>query len=247
MSFTPLSHWSELRHRLIVSLLCFGAVFLFYFIFCQSLFSALNQLLLKYLPQAYQIITTQVTSPFTVLLKLCVSSTLFTIMPFLIYQAWRFITPGLYQKEKRLFIPVLILSMILFYLGALFAFFIVCPLALNFFYHFAPQQVTVMTDLAAYVGFISNLILIFALSFQIPLVIFLLLHFKCLSRNTLKQKRPFVIVGCFVLGMLLTPPDVISQVLLAIPLLILFELGLLLDWLVQWQRKPHSETRNISS
>lgn len=222
-----ISHIIELRKKLIISLGIFLTVFLGYFIFCQPLFDRLGQPLLKYLPN-YQIIATQVTAPLTILLKLSMLCAVFTTIPIFIYQICSFIAPGLYQHEKKLFFPLIGLSTALFYLGGLFAFFVVCPLALSFFYHFAPSQVTVMTDIGAYFNFVSNMVLIFALCFQIPMLIYFALYFNIIHKDSFNDKRSYIIVGCFILGMLLTPPDVISQILLAVPLILLFELGIIL-------------------
>ncbi len=222
-----IAHIIELRKKLIISVGIFLVFFLGYFVFCQPLFDNLGQHLLKHLP-SYQIIATQVTAPLTVLVKLSMLCAIFTTVPIFIYQICSFIAPGLYQHEKKLFFPLIALSTLLFYLGGLFAFFVVCPLALSFFYHFAPSQVTVMTDIGAYFHFVSNMVMTFALCFQIPMLIYSALYFNILSKSRFSQKRGYIIVGCFILGMLLTPPDVISQILLAVPLILLFELGLIL-------------------
>jgi len=224
---STISHIIELRQKLMISMAVFLTTFLIYFIFCQPLFDLLGQPLLKHLPN-YQIIATQVTAPLTILLKLSMLCAVFTTIPVFIYQLCAFIAPGLYQHEKKLFFPLIAFSTLLFYIGGLFAFFVVCPLALSFFYHFAPSQVTVMTDIGAYFSFISNMVMIFALCFQIPMLIYSALYFNIMNQNSFKNKRGYIIVACFVLGMLLTPPDVISQILLAVPLILLFELGLIL-------------------
>lgn len=229
ISTDTLNHIIELKKRLVASVLVFSVAFLAVFVFCRPLFDLLTQPILKFLPNSYQIVSTQITTPFTVLMKFSVFLALIIVIPYLLFQLWSFIAPGLYQHEKKVFFPLLLLSTALFYTGGLFAFFVVCPLALNFFYHFAPSDIKVMTDLGAYFGFISNLMLIFAFSFQIPIVIFSLLYFNLISIEQYVQKRPYIIVGCFIVGMLLTPPDVVSQVLLAVPLLILFELGVWLS------------------
>lgn len=229
ISADTLNHIVELKKRLVSSVFVFSIAFLGVFLFCRPLFDHLTQPILKFLPSSYQLVSTQITTPFTVLMKFSVFIALITVIPYILFQLWTFIAPGLYKHEKKVFFPLLLLSTALFYTGGLFAFFVVCPLALNFFYHFAPSDIKVMTDLGAYFGFVSNLMLIFAFSFQIPIIIFSLLYFKLISIEQYVQKRPYIIVGCFVIGMLLTPPDVVSQVLLAIPLLILFELGVWLS------------------
>ena len=223
-----LVHFIELKKRLIRSVFIVISTFLLIFLFSRPLFTLFTAPILKFLPNAYQIISTQVTTPFTVLMRFSFFLSILLTIPVLLYETWGFIAPALYKHERKLFLPLIMLSTGLFYLGGLFAFFIVCPLALNFFYHFAPEGITVMTDLKAYFGFISQMVLIFAFSFQIPIVLFTLFHFEIISVQQYTSKRPYMIVGCFIIGMLFTPPDVISQILLAIPLTLLFELGLLL-------------------
>lgn len=227
-----LNHIIELKKRVILSSILYVVIFLSVFIASRSLFSLVNQPLLNALPKAYQIISTSVTAPFSVLMKFSLFLATLITMPVILYQSWAFISPALYQREKSLIKPLFIVSLSLFYIGLLFAFGIVCPLALSFFYHFAPDNITVLTDLSSYYGFIFRMMLVFGLSFQIPIVIFLLLRLQIVSVSQLAQKRRMIIIGCLIVGMLLTPPDVVSQVLLAIPLFLLFELGMLLHkWL----------------
>lgn len=229
-----IAHIIELKKRVLHSLFVFAITFLIAFVFSRPLFTLFSKPILNYLPSSYQIISTQVTAPFTVLMKFSAFVSILICIPFLLYQAWSFITPALYRHERKVFIPLLLLSTFLFYLGGTFAFLLVCPIALNFFYHFAPSNITVLTDLQAYYGFIIKMVLIFAFSFQIPIILFTLLRFELITSAQVSQKRPYIIVACFILGMLLTPPDVISQILLAVPLILLFELGLLLNkWTVK--------------
>lgn len=232
-----LSHFIELKKRLLRCVFVVSSAFLIIFIFSRPLFTLLTGPILKFLPNAYQIISTQITTPFTVLMRFSFFLAVLLTIPILLYEIWGFVTPALYNHEKKIFLPLIFLSTALFYLGGLFAFFIVCPLALNFFFHFAPDGITVMTDLQAYFGFISQMILVFSISFQIPIVLFALLHFNILSSEQYTKKRPYIIVACFIVGMLLTPPDVISQILLAIPLILLFEIGLWLSKLKLFNTK----------
>lgn len=234
LSTETLQYIFELKSRMMRSLVLITSLFCVFFLFSRSLFAIFSTPVINRLPASYQIISTQVTTPFVVLMKFSFMLALLAGIPYLLYQAWAFIAPGLYRHEKRFIVPLILLSTGLFYIGGAFAFFVVCPLALNFFYHFAPANITVMTDIQAYFGFVLNMLLIFAFSFQIPIVIFCLLHFKWITPRQYQQKRPYMIVGCFILGMLLTPPDVISQILLAVPLILLFELGFLLSkWMVK--------------
>jgi len=164
------------------------------------------------------------------------------LIPYVLYHCWAFVKPGLYPTEKRAIFPILFLSTALFYGGMAFAHFIVCPLALTFFSHLAPQGVTIMTDMSDYLNFILVLYFAFGGAFQVPIITFLLIRSGLTSVETLKKQRPYIIVAAFVIGMLLTPPDVISQILLAVPLLGLFEGGL---WLAKWLAppKPREDTR----
>jgi sec-independent protein translocase protein TatC len=172
-------------------------------------------------------IATEVTSPFLTPLKLTFYMAIFVAMPFLIFELWRFASPGLFKSEKIYTIGLTGLSTLLFYLGTFFAFYIVFPLIFSFFINAAPEGIAVMTDISSYLNFVIKLLVAFGLAFQIPIVIFASVKSGITSVETLSSARPYVVIGCFVFGMLLTPPDVISQTLLAIPTWILFEFGLL--------------------
>lgn len=173
-----------------------------------------------------QLIATDITSSFMVPLKWALLTGFLIALPILFFQLWQFIAPGLYPHEKKWIKPVLILGLILFYTGAGFALNVVCPTAIQFFSNVAPNNLTMMTDIHHYYDFVINLMLAFGVSFEIPIVVFILIHLGIISAETLSKKRPYVITGAFVIGMLLTPPDVISQIMLAIPLWLLFESGL---------------------
>jgi sec-independent protein translocase protein TatC len=159
-------------------------------------------------------------------LKLALYLSLFMIMPFVFYQIWQFISPGLYPNERKSTAPVIIASISLFYIGALFAYYIACPLALGFFVGIAPSGVAIMTDLQSYLDFVLSMLFAFGLGFQVPIISFSLIRIGILSVDQMREQRPYIIIGAFVLGMVLTPPDVISQIMLALPLWALFELGL---------------------
>lgn len=179
------------------------------------------------LPEAnIQLIATDITSAFMVPLKWALLTGFLISLPLLTFQIWHFISPGLYAHEKKWVKPILILGLILFYSGAGFALRIVCPMAIQFFSSVAPHNLTMMTDIHHYYDFVINLMLAFGVSFEIPIVVFMLIHLGFISPETLSKKRPYIITGAFILGMLLTPPDVISQIMLAIPLWLLFESGL---------------------
>jgi sec-independent protein translocase protein TatC len=171
-------------------------------------------------------IATEVASPFLVPFKLTIFLALFISMPYLLYQAWAFVAPGLYRNEKRFALPLLLTSILLFYFGMAFAFFIVFPLLFGFFTSVAPSGVTVMTDISHYLDFILKLFFAFGLAFEVPIATILMVSAGIVSIESLSRKRPYIILGAFVAGMLLTPPDIISQILLAGPIWLLFELGL---------------------
>lgn len=222
-----LPHWLELRKRLIYCFGLFIIIFIALLLWAAPLYTWVAQPLLKTLPSS-TLIATQVTTPFLIPFKLAAFCALLVTIPFILYHLWRFITPALYLQEKSIFQVVLWSSVSLFYSGIIFAHFIVLPLALKFFIQVAPHGVVVMTDIRYYFDFILVIYLAFAFAFQVPIVTFLLIYTGVCSLNTLQQNRPYVIIGAFVVGMLLTPPDVVSQILLAVPLLGLFEIGLLL-------------------
>ncbi len=214
---------TEIKQRLIKAVTAFVLVSIPFMLYAQDLFYWYSSNL-----QQQNFIATEVTSPFTVPLKLALYLSLLVTMPYSIYQIWSFIAPALYKKEKKTIISITTLSVTLFYAGVAFAYLVVSPVAIDFFNALAPANVKVSTDINHYFNFVLNFSLVFALAFQTPLLVLLSIKFKLLDKNTIKEKRRYVIVIAFILGMLLTPPDVVSQVMLAIPLILLFELGLLL-------------------
>jgi len=215
-----LDHLKELRKRLIRSLIAVLVVFLPLIFFSNDIYELASSPLQALMPDNSSMIATQVASPFLSPLKLTF---------YLLTEIWRFIAPGLFKNEKKLGLGLLISSIVLFYLGILFAYFLVFPLVFGFFTSASPEGVKVMTDISSYLDFIISIFLAFAIAFEIPIFIFLLIWSGLSTSESLASKRPFVIVGCFILGMILTPPDVISQTLLAIPAWLLFEIGLLLS------------------
>jgi len=222
------SHLVELRQRLIRSLLAILVIFLGLFYFANDLYTALSAPLTALLPEGTSMIATDVTSPFFAPFKLTLMASVFLAMPFMLHQAWSFIAPGLYQHEKRLAIPLLASSIVLFYAGIAFAYFVVFPLVFGFFTSVGPENVAVMTDISSYLNFVLKLFFAFGIVFEIPIATLLLIWTGIATVEGLRSKRAYVVVGCFVLGMLLTPPDVISQSLLALPMWLLFELGIVL-------------------
>jgi len=223
-----LPHLIELRQRLIRCFLAYGLALVPLIIFSSELYTLLAQPILESLPQGGMLIATEVVTPFTAPLKLALFTALVLLIPFILYQIWRFVAPGLYPNEKRMIFPIVFMSALLFYIGMLFAHFFVLPMALGFFMHVAPKGVTVMTDMTHYMDFVLVLYFAFGASFQVPIVTFILIRTGITTIEGLKKQRPYIIVGAFIIGMLLTPPDVVSQILLAVPLLGLFEGGVLL-------------------
>ncbi|RZQ55531.1 twin-arginine translocase subunit TatC [Pseudidiomarina tainanensis] len=228
-SQSPLiDHLLELRNRLLRSVIAVGLVFVVAAIFAEELYRLLAAPMLASLPQGASMIATDVATPFFTPFKLAFVVSIAIAVPYLLWQLWAFIAPGLYRKEKRLVVPLLASSTLLFYAGAAFAYFVVLPLALSFFASAAPEGVTVATDIASYLDFVLTIFMAFGIAFETPVAIILLCWTGVTNVAALRKKRPYIIVGAFVVGMLLTPPDVISQTLLAIPMWLLFELGLVI-------------------
>ncbi|MCP5163741.1 MAG: twin-arginine translocase subunit TatC [Pseudomonadales bacterium] len=227
------AHLTELRDRLLRALLAVLLVFICLFPFANDIYTFVSEPLRSLLPAGTSMIATEVASPFLTPFKLTLVAAVFVSMPFVLYQAWSFIAPGMYRHEKRLAIPLLFSSVALFYAGAAFAYFVVFPLIFAFFTSIGPEDVTIMTDINSYLDFVLKLFFAFGLAFEIPIAAVLLIWSGLTSADALARKRPYIIVGCFVLGMLLTPPDVISQSLLALPMWLLFELGIYFGRLVK--------------
>lgn len=219
------AHLVELRDRLLRIVLVVLAMFLVIFPFRNTLYSALAEPLLRHMPEGTSMIATEVASPFLIPFKLSLVLAVFLVIPFILYQVWAFVAPGLYQNEKRLAVPLMAGSTALFYLGMVFAYFVVFPLVFGFFTSMAPEGVEVTTDIARYLDFVLKLFFAFGVAFQIPIAAVLLVWTGMTTPEALGRKRPYIIVGVFVIGMLLTPPDFISQSLLALPMWALFEAG----------------------
>ena len=222
-----MSHLLELRDRLLRSVLVVLVVFLALFPFGNDIYVFIAEPLMKVMPEGTSMIATKVASPFLTPFKLSLIAAVFFSMPYLLYQLWGFVAPGLYQHEKRMALPLLAFSVVLFYLGAAFAYFVVFPLVFKFFTSVTPEGVAVMTDISEYLDFVLTLFFAFGLAFEIPIATILLVWMGMTTPEKLASKRPYVIVGAFVIGMLLTPPDVISQTLLALPMWVLFEGGVI--------------------
>ncbi|MES9972295.1 MAG: twin-arginine translocase subunit TatC [Candidatus Thiodiazotropha sp.] len=221
------SHLIELRDRVLRMVLVVLAVFLVLFPFANDLYSAIAGPMRAALPEGSTMISTKPIDPFLIPFKLSLQLAIFIAVPFILYQFWAFVAPGLYRHEKRLVIPLLISSTLLFYLGMAFAYFVVFPLVFTFLAGTAPEGVEVATDMGSYLDFVMTLFFAFGVAFEVPIATIILVWMGITTPEKLRHKRPFVIVGAFVVGMFLTPPDVISQTLLALPMWVLFELGLI--------------------
>lgn len=227
------AHLTELRDRLLRSLLAVLVVFIALFPFANEIYTFVSQPLRALLPPGTSMIATEVASPFLTPFKLTLVASIFVAIPYVLYQIWSFIAPGMYRHEKRLAIPLLASSVLLFYAGAAFAYFVVFPLIFAFFTSVGPEDVAIMTDINRYLDFVLKLFFAFGLAFEIPIAAVLLIWAGITTPEDLAKKRPFIIVGCFIFGMLLTPPDIISQSLLAIPMWMLFEVGVFFGRFVQ--------------
>lgn len=223
-----LSHLVELRTRLLKMVVAVLVIFICLVPFADTIFTLAATPLMARLPEGTSMIATQVASPFLTPFKLSLAVAVFLAMPILLYQAWAFVAPGLYKHERRLVVPLMTSSIVLFYSGVAFAYFVVFPLMFGFFTKVAPTGVTVMTDISAYLDFVLALFFAFGLAFEVPVATVLAVWAGFTTPAKLVQKRPYVLLGAFVLGMLLTPPDVISQTLLAVPVYILFEAGIVM-------------------
>jgi sec-independent protein translocase protein TatC len=229
---TFISHLIEMRDRLLRAVLAVVVLFIALFPWAQDLYALLAKPLLEALPQGGQMIATEVTTPFFVPIKVTLMTAFLLALPWVFYQAWAFIAPGLYQHEKRLGVPLVIASVVLFLLGMAFAYFLVFPVVFGFIVGVAPEGVAVMTDIGKYLDFVITLFLAFGITFEVPVAVVLLVKMGMVSTAKLREIRPYVIVGAFVIGAIFTPPDVISQFMLAVPLWILYELGIVVAGLV---------------
>lgn len=229
-----ISHLIELRNRLLRAVAGWLLAFVVLFPFADRLYSLLASPLLAKLPQGAQMIATAVTTPFFVPMKVTMLTAFLLALPWMIYQCWAFIAPGLYAHEKRLIRPLLASALALFFIGMAFAYFVVFPVVFGFLVGSAPQGVAVMTDISEYLDFVMGLFLAFGFAFEVPIAVVLMALMGWVTQAQLKESRSYVIVGAFVLGAIFTPPDIVSQCMLAIPLWLLYELGLLV---VRWL--PH--------
>ncbi len=223
-----ISHLVELRDRLIRAVAAVVLVFIALFPWANDLYTLLAQPLIAKLPQGSQMIATGVASTFFIPVKVAMMSAFLIALPFVLYQMWAFIAPGLYQHERKLALPLLVASVLLFFVGMAFAYFLVFPVVFGFLAGATPEGVNFAPDIGAYLDFVMTLFIAFGVTFEVPVVVILLVLTNMVSVQKLREARPYVIVGAFVIGAIFTPPDVISQIMLAIPLWLLYELGIVL-------------------
>ena len=236
-----MSHLIELRDRLMRMVLVVLVLFLSLFAFSEQIFTYVANPLLSLMPEGTSMIATGVASPFLVPFKLVLMVSVFIAVPYLLYQMWAFIAPGLYKNEKSLAAPLLVSSVILFYCGVAFAYFVLFPLLFSFLIAISPEGVAMMTDIGQYLDFIIAIFFAFGIAFEVPIAVFLLIMIGATTPEALAEKRPYIVVGAFVIGMLLTPPDIISQTILALPMLLLFEAGLIISKIVLKRRAEQAE------
>jgi sec-independent protein translocase protein TatC len=242
-----ISHLVELRDRLLRVVLVVVVIFLGLTPFANWLFSRLAGPLTRHLPEGSSMIAIEVASPFFTPFKLAMVIAIFAAMPYILYQAWAFIAPGLYRHERMRVFPLLVSSTLLFYLGAAFAYFVVFPLVFGFLTNTAPEGVAVMTDISRYLDFVLTLFFAFGIAFEVPVATVLLVWTGAVTPESLRAKRSYIIVGAFVIGMLLTPPDIISQTLLAVPMWLLFEVGVFMSTrFAPTPEQPHEEYEPMS-
>ncbi|MEW5942842.1 MAG: twin-arginine translocase subunit TatC [Pseudomonadota bacterium] len=225
-SETFISHLIELRTRLLRSIIAVAVVFACLFPLAQDLYSFLAHPLLAALPEGGQMIATEVTTPFFVPMKVAMMTAFLIALPYVLYQVWSFVAPGLYIHEKRLVLPLVVASTLLFLCGMAFAYFLVFPVVFGFIASSAPQGVAVMTDINKYLDFVLTLFVAFGVTFEVPVAVVVLVRMNVVSVAKLRELRSYVIVGAFVIGAIFTPPDVISQIMLAVPLWLLYEAGI---------------------
>ena len=224
---TFVEHLVELRNRLLRVVVVVSLLLLCMMPFANRLYALLAAPLLAEMQMGSSMIATQVASPFLTPFKLALVAALLIAMPYILYQFWAFVAPGLYRHEKRLVFPLMVTSSLLFYLGMAFAYFVVFPLMFAFFQAVAPEGVEIMTDISSYLDFVLKIFFAFGLAFEVPIATVVLVWTGFTTPEALVEKRPYIIVGAFVVGMLLTPPDLISQTLLALPVWVLFEIGVI--------------------
>lgn len=239
---TFISHLIELRDRLLRSVIVWIVLFVFLFPFANDLYTLLAQPMLEKLPAGGQMIATEVVTPFFVPIKVAMMTAFLGALPVILYQVWAFIAPGLYVHEKKFIVPLVVASLLLFACGMAFAYFLVFPVVFGFIIGIAPAGVAVMTDINKYLDFVITMFMAFGLTFEVPIVVVALAYMGMVEIHQFKEARPYVIVGAFVIGAIFTPPDVVSQFMLAVPLWVLYELGVIVaGWLIRNKPKVEAE------
>lgn len=236
-----INHLLELRDCLLRIIICILLVFAVLVFFSNDIYHAVALPLISQLPQGSSMIATNVAAPFFTPIKLTVVAAIFVSVPYILYQIWAFVAPALYQHEKRLIYPLLASSTLLFYVGVAFAYYVVFPLVFGFLTRTAPEGVRIATDISSYLDFVLTLFMAFGICFEVPIAIVLLCWSGVTDRQSLASKRPYIFVACFIIGMFLTPPDIFSQTLLAIPMYLLFEVGVFFARFYQPKDEESSE------
>jgi sec-independent protein translocase protein TatC len=223
------AHLIELRTRLVRTLLAVAVMFAVLFPFANEIYTFLAEPLMRFLPKGSTMIATEVASPFLTPFKFTLWAALFAAIPVVLHQLWAFIAPGLYKDERELALPLMVSSVVLFYAGIAFCYFVVFPLVFQFFTNTTPEGVSMMTDISKYLDFVLGMFFAFGVTFEVPVATIILVLMGLVTPEQLVEKRPYIIVGAFVIGMILSPPDVISQTLLAVPMWLLFEIGVVVS------------------
>ncbi len=244
---TFLSHRIELRERLVRSLIAFAIACIPTLYFSAELYDVLAYPLLQALPPNSRMIATGVISPFLIPMKIAFMAAFLLVLPYLLYQAWAFVAPGLYAHEKRLALPLVVSSTLLFVLGMLFCYFIVFGKVFAFIATFAPKSITVAPDIEAYFNFVLGMFFAFGLAFEVPIVVIVLVLTGIVTVEQLREWRGYVVVGIFVIAAIVTPPDVVSQIALALPMCILYEAGIIAALVINRRRKPEAGLEKASS
>ena len=242
---TLISHLLELRDRLIRAIVAIALVFLPCMFYSNQIFTFVSTPLRDKLPKGTPLIATSVMSPFTTPFKLSLFVAAILAMPVVLYQLWSFVAPGLYRHEKRFAVPLLVSSILLFYVGVAFAYFFVFPVMFQFFAAATPHGVSMMTDINAYLDFVITMFLAFGAAFEVPVAVVLLVLTGVVSLEKLRDSRRYVLIGCFVVAALLTPPDVISQSIMAVPMYLLYEGGLVMARIMLKMRRETSDSKEI--
>ena len=244
---TLISHLLELRDRLIRALIGVALAFVPCMFYSNDIFTFISRPLLEKLPKGTNLIATSVMSPFTTPFKLSFFIAAFIAMPYILYQLWAFVAPGLYRREKRFAVPLLVSSIVLFYIGVTFAYFFVFPVMFQFFASTTPKGVAMMTDITSYLDFVLVMFFAFGAAFEVPIAVVLLVITGVVKLETLKQNRGYVLIGIFIVAALFTPPDAVSQSIMAIPMYLLYEGGLIMARILQRMKRAESEQKEAQA